>query len=355
MKTIIINLICVICLGVVGDSQAQPLQPFLGSNATHFGLMNNDYEVVVPAQYTFLLPKDYGFWVQKGPKKQGVLSSEGKEIIPLKYDRIERWSGKSLVKVANGGLWGVANTQNGQVIFKPQFKQIYWAYQETAIVKGVNGLEGIIKTNGEILVKPAYQDIWGESDGFRVVQNQQGKYGFLNTQGKLVIACKYDKARGFRDKFAKVAIGKQWYYINRYGVLVNKATPPPWEGPPEEPTEPVYEREIAYPNFKGLRGNYKSVWSKQDLQQNFLTYAKNYMRASRAAQQEKLEGVITLQFVVSEKGRLYHIKVLKGLADGFDKEAIRLLKRLGKWSPARFSSRKIASLQVINIPCVYKK
>jgi len=367
MKTILIKLIWIIFLGGIHCLQAQSLKPFLGPDLVHMGLMDWGYKVVIPAQYFSINPaspyggNNLGFWVINEKHQHGLLNQQGKEIIPARYDTLKAWSGTAknwntapLILFAKNQQWGAIDPKSGKIIFPPQFKKIYNADQGVAVVKGKNDLKGLIKINGKVLVKPGFKEIWWESEGMRVVQDPQGKYGFMNAQGKLAIPCRYRRARSFKKGFARVAIGKQWYYINRYGTLVTK-TRPPEEFPPEEKIDLLkLPNELARPHFNGLRGKYEVMWNKKDLQHNLLTYAKEYMHMPRAARQKKLEGEVTIQFVVSEKGRLYHTKVLKEPGYGLGKQAVYLLKRLRKWLPARFSGRKVASLNVINIPYSYQ-
>lgn len=367
MKTVLIKFIWVLFWGSISGLQAQSLKPFLGPDHEHLGLMNRGYEVVVPAQYRSINAVSYyranklGFWVINEKHQHGLLNKQGKESIPARYDALKIWGGTAktwdntpLILFAKDELWGAINPESGKVIFEPQFKKIHRADEGVAVVKGKNDLKGLVKTNGDIIVAPGFREIWWESEGMRVVQDPQGKFGFMNTQGKLVISCRYRSARSFRKGFARVAIGKQWYYINRYGTLVTK-TRPPEEFPPEEKIEILrIPNEFARPRFNGLRGKYEFIWNKKDLQRNLLTYVKEYIHIPRDVRQKKIEGEITIQFAVSEEGRLYHIKVLKEPGYGLGKQAVYLLRHLRKWVPARFDGRTIASLNVINIPYSYQ-
>ena len=46
------------------------------------------------------------------------------------------------------------------------------------------------------------------------------------------------------------------------------------------------------------------------------------------------EGIVTISFFVESDGRLTDLKVVKGMSDPFNKEAIRVIKLSEKWIPA---------------------
>ncbi|MGF7073341.1 energy transducer TonB [Mucilaginibacter sp. R-33] len=46
------------------------------------------------------------------------------------------------------------------------------------------------------------------------------------------------------------------------------------------------------------------------------------------------EGIVTISFFVESDGRLTDVKVVKGMSDPFNKEAIRVIKLSEKWIPA---------------------
>ena len=138
MRTGLIKFIGIIFLSCINGLQAQSLRSFLGPDVAHMGLMDWGYEVVVPAQYRSIRPvgmyraAGLGFWVTNEKDQQGLLDSKGKEIIPVKYDKLHFWSGSAknwktapLVLFAKNQLWGAINPKNGEVIVQPQFKKIY--------------------------------------------------------------------------------------------------------------------------------------------------------------------------------------------------------------------------------------
>ena len=48
-----------------------------------------------------------------------------------------------------------------------------------------------------------------------------------------------------------------------------------------------------------------------------------------------IEGTVYLKFLVNEKGEIKNVKILRGVSENIDKEAIRVLKDMPNWSPGK--------------------
>lgn len=73
------------------------------------------------------------------------------------------------------------------------------------------------------------------------------------------------------------------------------------------------------------------------IEQFYKFVANNY----RAPEEEGLRGNVYVSFVVEKDGSLTDIKVLRDIGYGTGAEAIRVLKRSPKWSPAEQNGRKV--------------
>lgn len=63
-------------------------------------------------------------------------------------------------------------------------------------------------------------------------------------------------------------------------------------------------------------------------------FAKN-MKYPNSAREEDLEGNVVVQFDVNADGSVSNIKVIKKLGSGCDEEAVRLIKKMPKWTPGQ--------------------
>lgn len=59
-------------------------------------------------------------------------------------------------------------------------------------------------------------------------------------------------------------------------------------------------------------------------------------------------GKIYLEFIVKKDGSITNIKILKGMNEEYDREAIILLKKMPNWIPAELNGKAVRSL--IRIP-----
>jgi periplasmic protein TonB len=83
-------------------------------------------------------------------------------------------------------------------------------------------------------------------------------------------------------------------------------------------------------------------------------YLAENIQYPQTAVEMNLEGKCYLQFVVSENGYISNVKVKKGVPDcpECDKEAIRVLKGMPKWSPGKINGKAVNS--TFSLPVSFK-
>ena len=59
------------------------------------------------------------------------------------------------------------------------------------------------------------------------------------------------------------------------------------------------------------------------------------------AARNKLEGLVVVQFVVNEEGRITGLTILKNLGAGTDEEALRVIKNMPAWKPGEQNGQKV--------------
>ncbi|ASS51003.1 MAG: hypothetical protein CHH17_18995 [Candidatus Fluviicola riflensis] len=67
-----------------------------------------------------------------------------------------------------------------------------------------------------------------------------------------------------------------------------------------------------------------------------------------------IEGKCYLQFQIDETGKIYDVRVMRGVPDCFecDKESVRVVKEMPLWTPAKTHNRYCAS--TFNLPIMFK-
>lgn len=84
----------------------------------------------------------------------------------------------------------------------------------------------------------------------------------------------------------------------------------------------VYDSSEPYPSFPG----------GQRERMVFLTNNIVYPEAEKKA---RVQGTVFVNFIVEKDGSITHIKVLKSVSKGIDKEVIRVIKKMPKWEPGK--------------------
>ncbi len=70
-------------------------------------------------------------------------------------------------------------------------------------------------------------------------------------------------------------------------------------------------------------------------------FIQKNMRYPTQAKDAGIEGVVYLNFVVNEAGRITDINILKGIGGGCDEEAIRVLQNMPLWKPGMQGGRNV--------------
>ncbi len=66
---------------------------------------------------------------------------------------------------------------------------------------------------------------------------------------------------------------------------------------------------------------------------SILQYLANNLNYPSAARKNRIEGRVKVNFIVDEKGKLTHFKIVKSLGHGCDEEVLRVMHLMPKWVP----------------------
>lgn len=96
--------------------------------------------------------------------------------------------------------------------------------------------------------------------------------------------------------------------------------------PPAEPTEFITAE--VMPAYKGgLQAAYGLIGRK--------------LKYPRVAQRNGTEGTVFVTFVISKEGEVTNVSILKGISEECDKEAMRVISLLDKWTPGSQNHRPV--------------
>ena len=159
--------------------------------------------------------KDY-----RGDRKFGFIDTNGKEIVPCKYDYVENFhEGLAIVRIGwTNSKYGFINTMGNEVV--SCIYDFAYSFHEGLAAVRTNGKWGFVNNCGEVVIPFKYDDVYSFQEGLAVVRVgswENGKYGFINTKDKVVVPCIYDYASSFNDGLACVKSKDKYGYINTKG------------------------------------------------------------------------------------------------------------------------------------------
>ena len=200
---------------------------------------NNKYKVVdskdniiIDKDYTYIeyLPGDY--FIVERDSKSGIINSNGKTIIELKYDSISRINETDILQM---------ETDKNITLYNLNMKEI--VSMDNAIVKEVKDEKAYIllysdtdfkylDKKGNVLTS---QNLFENNSLF--AKNINGKWGFVDKDGNLKVQNDYELATDFNKYgFAGIKKDGKWGSINQNGEIVQ---------------EPTYDLKRNIPEFVG--------------------------------------------------------------------------------------------------------
>ena len=156
------------------------------------------------------------------------------------------------------------------------------------------------------------------------------RYGYIGTEEPFFTMAVFDDARAISNGIASVKVGETWYELTMEDLKVFTNSP---RGEimdykeAEVVEEEVEEEAIPFqlveqkPSFNGGDANEFSNWVNSRL-----VYPES-------AKMNGVQGRVTLQFTVEADGRVTNVKVLRGVDEALDREAVRVVSSSPRWKP----------------------
>lgn len=123
----------------------------------------------------------------------------------------------------------------------------------------------------------------------------------------------------------------------------DKPIPPPAPPAPPAPEEPkgpeIFTIVEDMPEFPGG-------------EDKLYDYLGKNLKYPREAQNNEIEGMVIVQFVVDEEGNITSPKIVKSVGFGCDEEALRVVKSMPQWKPGK--QRNKAVKVYYNLPIMFQ-
>ena len=216
-----------------------------------WGVLRQDGEVVVPCAYNLIgEPNAYGLIPMTRPFSGGVavvsynnvnfglVDRNGGEVSSFRYKRIGRFNDG--LAPFNTDLYGMnfqgmeprcgyIDTEGREVIPAKWDDAAEFSEMRAAVMRfGTNAEDfydarwGYIATNGQLVVPLKYHEAYPFSCGLARVFIKGLGYGYIDRQGNEVVPCKYQEAEDFHDFRAKVKQYDRVLTIDETGQIVEQ-------------------------------------------------------------------------------------------------------------------------------------
>ena len=175
--------------------------------------------VISTTEYLTLWDFSEGLAAIKDTRGWGFIDKTGKEVIPLKYEKVRSFSeGLSAAKL-NGKYGYIDKTGKIVIPFKYQFGGEFHDGLASVRLNG-NGKWGYVNKLGEKVTQFRYEEAYNFSEGLAVVK-LNGKYGYIDKIGNVVIPLKYRYAKKFSKGIARVYGSEGEFSINKNGKRID--------------------------------------------------------------------------------------------------------------------------------------
>lgn len=197
-----------------------------------YKVVDSKDNIIIDKDYTYIeyLPGDY--FIVERDSKSGIIDSNGKSVIELKYDSISRINETDILQM---------DTNKNIALYNLNMKEI--VSMDNAIVKEVKDEKAYIllysdtdfkylDKKGNILTS---QNLFENNSLF--AKNINGKWGFVDKDGNLKVQNDYELVTDFNKYgFAGIKKDGKWGSINQNGEVVQ---------------EPTYDLKRNIPEFVG--------------------------------------------------------------------------------------------------------
>ena len=174
-----------------------------------FVIIDKKGNQVSDQEYEYISNFYKGFAVVKNNDMYGIIDTQGKEVIPCKYQydeytrmEIEEFGDYGVVRIKKNGKWGLLN-KKGELIVPANY-DIISAFEDGLSLVNKGKFWGAINPAGEFdldmcLISAIHKSFSGGRLGIKQKINGKSKYGYIDHKGEVVIPCMFDNVYRFKN------------------------------------------------------------------------------------------------------------------------------------------------------------
>ncbi len=314
-----------------------------------YGLVDSQDKELIPIKYEDIRILNDTLFSVRLNGKYGLINRTKKEIVPLEYGYISGIYKNLILLVKYDSViekieeYKLVNPSGKEIVTLPlddeglSKNSIGRYYENGQVVVKINGKYGLYNSQGEIL-PPQYDAIYIYYDP--VVVKENDKYEIYNFKGEKITSIPYDYIYIENNSQALAETGEQSGYMD---LDTGKFVPDKKAG-----EEIAFLKEIQEKKYEGV-----ATARYSDEKQTFTHYIAKTLVYPMSAENNNVEGKVTLQFIVEKDGSVSNIS-FSGLLYGYglEEEGIRVLKESEKWIPATIEGKPVRSY--FHLPISFK-
>jgi periplasmic protein TonB len=94
-------------------------------------------------------------------------------------------------------------------------------------------------------------------------------------------------------------------------------------------SQPVFSYVEQMPQFKGG-------------QEAMATFISTHLKYPKKAKKKHTEGKVIVKFIVAETGKVEHVEVIRGIGNGCDEAAKKVVEQMPDWIPGKQNGKPVA-------------
>lgn len=189
------------------------------NNENKYGVVDENNNEIIKNEYYYIGYLGNNYFVVSGQNgKNGIMNNEGKVVLEIKYDTIEKLEKSDIIEATelntntiilfNKEIKQIANISNSTLYEGENFVKLYSNNEQKYFDS-----EGNEKENKEILNNKLFADV------------KNGKWGFIDSNGNVIVDYIYDNVTEFNSYgFAGIKKDGKWGSINDEGKVIIEPT-----------------------------------------------------------------------------------------------------------------------------------
>lgn len=189
------------------------------NNENKYGVVDENNNEIIKNEYYYIGYLGNNYFVVSGQNgKNGIMNNEGKVVLEVKYDTIEKLEKSDIIEATelntntiilfNKEIKQIANISNSTLYERENFVKLYSNNEQKYFDS-----EGNEKENKEILNNKLFADV------------KNGKWGFIDSNGNVIVDYIYDNVTEFNSYgFAGIKKDGKWGSINDEGKVIIEPT-----------------------------------------------------------------------------------------------------------------------------------